>query len=135
MSIAIIVNSPRLADQRPEHARIVATLRLWALMGRMGWCQQRALVEQLGSPRAAILFQLLMEQIGAAWPDPFCVNPPCVPQLSHDEITLMAMLAEASNRARFDELLSDMLSDDARERLFRTTALLTATLQIWPESQ
>jgi hypothetical protein len=129
MSIGLLANSLRLADQRPAHARIVATLRLWALMGRMGWCQQRALVDQLGSPRVAALFQLLMEQIGAAWPDPFCVSPPCMPQLSHDETTLMAMLATASDRPRFDELLSDMLPDDARERLFRTTALLTDALQ------
>ncbi|HKT15946.1 MAG TPA: addiction module antidote protein [Allosphingosinicella sp.] len=130
MPIELLARTPRLADLAPRHANIVILLRAWALLGRQRRCPYALLVGQLGSPCAAARFQLLMEQIGAVWPDPFCVSPPCACLLSYDEATLAEMLAAAwrADRPAFDTLLMDLLAGDARDRLFDFAILFGRTL-------
>jgi hypothetical protein len=72
----------------------------------------------------------MLEEVGAAWPEPFCVNPPCCPRLSHDEALILDMVRTAgrSDRPGFDRLLSDLLPAEAREPLFVSAGLLAAAL-------
>jgi hypothetical protein len=114
----------------PRHAALTEALRIWGLMGRMGWCPARLLTDRLGTMRAAAHFQLLMEKIGAAWPEPFCISPPCSPRLSHDEATLaqMVQLAGDGDLPGFDRLLADLIPADERERLYVSARSLNGSL-------
>ena len=130
MSTRFFTSTREVEELSRSAIRVVAGVRLWAMMRRMGWCPMRALAEQLGSGRAAAHLMLWMEEIGAAWPEAFCVSPPCSPRLSHDEATVGEMigLAETANRPGFDRLLADMLPADERERLFTSARVLSRAL-------
>lgn len=113
-----------------EEAGIAHALRLWVTMRRSGRCAMRAVAGRLGSMRAAAHFHLLVEEIGAAWPEAFAVSPPCCRFLSHDEALLadMTRLGRAGDRPGFDRLLAEMLPGDERERLFLSASVLARTL-------
>jgi hypothetical protein len=117
---------PRLSNLDANQTRLVATMRLWAICQKHGRCPMVPLAERLGSLRTAAHFHLLLEEMGAAWPDPFCVSPPCCPMLSHDEATFARMLGAAGrdDRRAFDEELKDLIPADARERLFLSTSMV-----------
>ena len=72
----------------------------------------------------------MLEEVGAAWPEPFCVSPPCCPRLSHDEALILDMVRAAGrgDRPGFDRLLSDLLPADARDPLFTSAALFASAL-------
>jgi hypothetical protein len=130
MPIEKICDAQGLAALPAEHVEITAALRIFALMRRMNWCAMAAVAERIGM-RAAAHLHLLMEEIGAAWPDPFCVSPPCSPRLSHDEATLVQMigLAGRGDRPGFDRLLCELLPGDVRERMFVSASTLSAAMQ------
>lgn len=117
---------PRLSSLGDTQTRLVATLRLWAICQKHGRCPMLPLAERLGSLRVAAHLYLLLEEMGAAWPDPFCVSPPCCPMLSHDEATFARMLGAAGDgdRRAFDDELKDLIPADARERLFLSTSMV-----------
>lgn len=119
-----------LAALDPAESQLAIAMRLWVVMRKLGRCPILALGERLGSARAGAHLHLLMEEIGAAWPDPFCAAPPCCPRLSHDEATVLAMfrLARAGDRPGHDRLLSDLLPADLRERLFLSASVLGRVL-------
>jgi hypothetical protein len=131
MTLQLLTRLPATADLEPRHRAFVAAVRLWALMRRMRWCPAQLVAEKLESARAAAHFQLMMEELGAAWPDPFCVSPPCSPRLSHDEATLVEMMAiaERGNRPAFDRLLADLIPGDERERLYLSARVLGKALR------
>ena len=110
--------------------QLVGGLRLRALATRLRWCPLRTDAPRLGSLRAAAHLRLIIEEIGTAWPDPFCVAPPCSPRLSHDEATAAQMLelAGCGDRPGFDRLLADLLPCDERERLFLSFSVLRGVL-------
>ena len=114
----------------PEERRVAQALRLWVTVHRTGRCRMQAVGESLGSLRAAAHLHLLIEEIGAAWPEPFAVSPPCCRCLSHDEALLTDMigLGGAGDRPGFDRLLGEMLPDDERERLFHSASVLSRVL-------
>ena len=116
---------PGVEDLEPEDAVRIGALRGWVALRKAGRCATGALIGRLGSARAAAGLHLLLEQVGAAWPEPFAVSPPCCRRLSHDEATLAEMLALArsGDRPGFDRLLAEMVPADARERLFTSAAL------------
>ena len=128
--VGMLAQVPRLDALAADQALAVAGLRLWAVMARMGGCPIKAAEERLGNARAAAHFHLLMEEIAAAWPEPFCVSPPCSPRLSHDEATLAEMVACAArgDRPGFDRLLGDLLPADERERLYLSAHMLARAL-------
>ena len=109
-----------IAALPPSGAAQMRALRLWVAARKAGQCPMAMLAGRLGSPRTAAHFHLLLEEVGAAWPDAFAVSPPCCPRLSHDEATLADMLAfaAAGDKPGFDRLLGEMLGTDERERLF-----------------
>lgn len=126
-----LARTPDLRTMPAAEARVVIALRLWIVMGKLGHCPLRAVGERLGCARAAAHLHLMMEEIGAAWPETFCAAPPCCPRLSHDEAAAIAMLrlGGLGDRPAFDRLLGEMLPGDARERLYLSAAVLSAALE------
>jgi hypothetical protein len=118
--------TPEIGTMSAAEARIISALRLWVVMNKLGRPPMQPVAERLGSARAAAHLHLLIEEIGAAWPEPFCVSPPCCSRLSHDEATLGAMVAIAGggDRRGFDRLLEDLLPAEVRERLFLSSSIL-----------
>lgn len=127
MVVRLLAAIPSIADVGQEEMSALCTMRLWALTARSRCCSMRALAQRLGSPRAAAHFHLLMEEIGTAWPDPFCVSPPCSSRLTPDEacFTEMMRLSAWSDRPGFDRLLADLLPADERERLYLSASMVT----------
>jgi hypothetical protein len=111
---------PRLADLAPEEAGLVLAARRWVSAQRHARaCPLHAAAASLGSLDAARSLHLLLAQVGASWPDPVAVAPPCCARLTHDELTLVGIVIAARRHARpvFDALLAEMLDQDARNRL------------------
>jgi len=130
MLVDMLVRTPDMRRMNARDARIAASMRLWVVMNKLGRCPMRAVADRLGCDRAAAHLHLLMEEIGAAWPDPFCVAPPCCPRLSHDEALVIEMVRVASggDQPAFDPLLAEMIPGDPRERLFLSASMLGRVL-------
>lgn len=130
MSFTWLARTVHLADMPPVPRLLVTGMRHWAAAHRLGRWPVSALQDHLGCPRAAAHLQLLVEEIGHAWPDPFCLAPPCCRQSSHDETTIAAMIGAAAmaDRPGFDRICAEMLSSDARDRLFLSLGTLAAAL-------
>ncbi len=122
----LLARTPTMAEILPDEARIVGALRLWVVANRTGRCPIGAAGERLGGKRAGAHLHLLLEEIGACWPEPFAVSPPCCRRLSHDEALLAQMigLAGSGHQPAFDRLLCELLPAEARERLFLSAKVL-----------
>lgn len=132
--IDLLTRTPDLRALPDGEAQIVSALRLWVVMTKLGRCPFAAMEARLGSQRATAGLYVLLETIGAAWAEPFCVAPPCCPRLSHDETLVLDMLrlAGTGDRVGFDWLLSDLLPGDHCDRLFGSATLFVGTLQRRP---
>lgn len=130
MSFAWLACTIPLAEMAPVPRRVVVGMRQWAAAHRLGRWPVSVLQDHLGCARAAAHLQLLVEEIGHAWPDPFCLAPPCCRQTSHDEALLAAMIGAAAggDRPGFDRLCAEMLGTDARDRLFVSLGALAGAL-------
>lgn len=126
----LLLALPRTDQLAPEQAAIAGAVRRWVIAGKLRQCPFRAAAERLGCVHAARQLHLLLETIRVAWPDPFAVAPPCCATLSHDETTLLVMIAAARDHRRpvFDALLCEMLDQDARDRLYVACAALARTI-------
>ena len=126
----LLVRTPDFREMDGADIRLTAALRLWVVLTRLGRCPMQAVAGRLGSPGAAVHLHILLEEIGAAWPEPFCIAPPCCPRLSHDEALAVAMVraAAAQDRPGFDRLLQEMIPADARDRLFQEAGALGGML-------
>src|SRR3546814_14064638 len=98
--IDLLARTPDLRELEAAEARVAMTLRLWVVMNKLGPSPLAAMRETLDSRRAAAHLTPILAEIGAAWPEPFCVNPPYSPPLSHYEAPLPATLPVASSDAR-----------------------------------
>lgn len=130
MLIETLAGTPDLRTMAAQGARIVASLRLWVVMNKLGRCPMQAVADRLGNVRAAAHLHLMLEEVGAAWPDPFCIAPPCCPRLSHDEALIVDMvrLGGRGDRPGFDRLLAEMIPADMRDRLFLSASVLSRVL-------
>lgn len=130
MLLDLFMPTPDIRTMPSAEARIAIAIRMWVVMGKLGRDPIAVLRDKLGSTDAAMRLHLLLEQAGAAWVDPFCVNPPCCPRLSPDEALILEMvgLAAAGDRPGFDRLLSDMLREDVRSRLYASAKRLAAVV-------
>jgi hypothetical protein len=131
MIAALFAAPPRLADLEPDQAALVRATRSWVLAQRHGRrCPLAAAAGHLGSPASARALHLLLAGMGAAWPEPVAIAPPCCAWLTHDEATLVGMVLAAHRHGRpvFDALLCEMLDGDARDRLFAAAAKLGQTI-------
>jgi hypothetical protein len=107
----------------PEDRILLKAARLWVMLARSNRSPRPALAALLG--RAGPSFHLLMEQLIAAWPDPFTTYPPCALAVSPDEQALLTLVAEARDGAAAPAL-ADMLAESERARLALTAARLEA---------
>ena len=124
---------PLAADLTHQQRALVDATRRWVRARTVGTaCPLAAATARLGSAEAAQALHLLLATVGAAWPDPVAVAPPCCARLTHDETTLVAMTVAALRHGRpvFDALLCEMLDADARERLFASALRVGAALGI-----
>lgn len=71
-------------------------------------------------------FAVMMDAVQQVWPEPFTVHRPCCGVASVDESLLVRLVALAAEglRPQFDELLSDMLNQDARTLIFGRAQML-----------
>jgi hypothetical protein len=121
LSIDRWMHRPRLAAYGDPARDIVMAIR-WQVVGtKRGHDAFPALIDRLGGAvRAgrAVHMRLL---IAAIWPDSFALSPCCCPHMTHDEALLAALMeaAQCGARADFDTLACDMLSEDARDQLWR----------------
>lgn len=131
MPVEHLFQTPALAAVDAAAGRVVAGLRQWVAAHRTGACPLAAGASRLGSRRAGAHLHLLLEEIAAAWPEPFAVSPPCCRRLSHDEALLADMIAlgRRADRPGFDRLLADLLPGETRERLFLSTGVLARMLE------
>ena len=121
-----LVHTPKIRNLDAADARLASALRLWVVLSKLGRCPMQAVADRLNSLRAAAHLHLLLEEVGAAWPDPFCIAPLCCPRLSHDEALTLAMVRSAAyeDRPAFDRLLQEMIPADMRERLYVSAGAL-----------
>jgi hypothetical protein len=131
MLTTVFAPPPLLADLEMEEAAIVQATRQW-VRARGSGCPLKAAGGVLGSSSAAASLHLMLATMGAAWPEPFAVAPPCCARLTHDEATLVAMVLASRRHTRpvFDALLCEMLDQDARDRLFRVAQDLGQALAL-----
>jgi hypothetical protein len=109
----------------PGEARVrLKAARMWVMLARHQRSARLPLAALLGGSAAA--FAQLMEQMVAAWPDPFTTYPPCSVAISPDEATLLSLLdcAGRGDSAAADSLLADLLPATERQRLFAQAARL-----------
>jgi hypothetical protein len=110
---------PPLAALPGEARILLKAARLWVLLARSSRAPLGPLSALLGP--AAARFSVLMDELSAAWPDPFTTFPPCAASLSPDEQVLLSVLARAEAGAEqgFHADLADLLGPDARRRLWQ----------------
>lgn len=121
MLATLFAAPPCLQALTPEQAAIIRASRHWvAAQRRTGPCALVAAASHLGSVSAAHALHRLLVNIGASWPEPVAIAPPCCSLLTHDEATMIGMIVAARDHGRpvFDALLCEMLGEDARDRLF-----------------
>jgi hypothetical protein len=128
--IDLLTRTPDLRALPDREARLTMALRLWVVMNKLGRSPLAAMGEKLESRRAAAHLHLMLEEIGAAWPEAFSVSPPCCPRLGHDESLVLDMIRAAgrADRPGFDWLLCDLLPGEAREPLYTSAGLVAAAL-------
>ncbi len=131
MLAELLSRTPSILELSVDEARIVGALRFWVAAARQGRCPLAAAAGRLGSRSAGAHLHLLLEEIGAAWPEAFLVSPPCCSKLSPDEALVAQMISATSSgdRPAFDRLLCDMLPAEVRDRLFLSTTVLSASLE------
>jgi len=101
-------------------ARLVVALRIAVFAHKSGTDPAPHVAARLGSTALSNQLSLVVEAMGQAWPEPFCVSRPCCARLSPDEAMFVGMVRSAArgNRAAFDRQTREMLGEDARNLIY-----------------
>jgi hypothetical protein len=101
-------------------AKLVVALRIAVFAHKSGNDPAPHVSARLGSVALSNQLSLVVEAMGQAWPEPFCVSRPCCGRLSPDETMFVGMVRSAmrGNRAAFDRQTSEMLAEDARTLIY-----------------
>lgn len=101
-------------------AKLVVSLRIAVFAHKSGEDPAPHVAARLGSLALSNQLSLVVEAMGAAWPEPFGVSRPCCGRLSPDEAMFVAMVRSAmrGNRAEFDRLTCEMLGEDPRTLIY-----------------
>lgn len=110
----------RLPYMDSRNARHILAARSWCMLCQAGHDPLPRVKAYLQSDIVAKRFGLLMEVVTLVWPEPFAIYRPCCAAVSLDEglFVRAVELAAANARPQFDELLCEMLAEDARNMLF-----------------
>ena len=125
---------PPVSQLHPAQHRLLHAMRAAVVIGRAGEDPVARLGQLLGRVSAARALLVLMQAIGAAWPDPVAVRRPCCTVLTPDETLFIAMVEQAAmgRRPAFDALLSDMIDADGRDCLFAATSRFVSVFTTAP---
>lgn len=101
-------------------AKLVVATRIAIFAHKSGLDPAPYVAARLGNPVLSNQLSVILEAMGQAWPEPFCVSRPCCGRLSPDETMFVAMLRAAmrGNRAAFDRQSFEMLAEDARTLIY-----------------
>lgn len=101
-------------------AKLVVALRIAVFAHKSGNDPAPHVSARLGSVALSNQLSLVVEAMGQAWPEPFCVSRPCCGRLSPDETMFVGMVRSGmrGNRAAFDRQTSEMLAEDARTLIY-----------------
>lgn len=124
-----IMRPTRVEDIDPAAMRLVMATRLAVLCQRREVDPLPLLTQRVGCRMMAVAMLHLVSVTGTAWPEAFSLSPPCCRTLSHDE-ALLAALAEAAlsnDRRGFDGCSRDLLTEDARDFLWREISAVMAS--------
>ena len=124
LSVVQLVPFRTLADTPGVPADLIMAVRWKVACLRKGADPIPRLIDRLGRGARAGRAVSIVRLIGAIWPDPFMLSPPCCRRLSFDEALLcdLAAAAAAGDRGGFDRHACDLLNDHARGRLWRELA-------------
>ncbi len=121
---------PATADLSFAGARMVASFRLLALCSKAGRDPLLELTHRHSCLTTAKAFLDLADAIGACWPENVLVARPCCPVLTHDEVTIAAMVdaARAGDRTGFGAQIDGFVRREQHERLYACATAYAALL-------
>ncbi|MEO0439829.1 MAG: hypothetical protein AAF067_03025 [Pseudomonadota bacterium] len=111
---------PELLSLSGVEARIILALRHAIICQKLQRNPMAGLEERLGIRLAVTRFLIVLESVGNAWPDNFHLGRNCCRHTTADEITLLQMIrcCALGDRPAYDQLLCEMMDEDARNRVF-----------------
>ncbi len=111
---------PDLLSLPGAEARIILALRHAIICQKLQQDPMVGLAERLGNRLAVTRFLIVLESVGNAWPDNFHLGRNCCRHTTADEITLLQMIRYCAldDRPDYDQLLCEMIDEDARNRVF-----------------
>lgn len=117
---------PRLLDIDSRDARVILAARSWCMLRHARIDPLPRIRSYLQSGSVAMRFAVMMDAVQQVWPEPFTVHRPCCGVASVDEMLLARLVSLAARDARpqFDELLGDMLNQDACTLIFGRAQIL-----------
>ncbi|MGB7417954.1 MAG: DNA-directed RNA polymerase subunit beta' [Erythrobacter sp.] len=130
-AIARLARNPRIEDLGRSAARFVYALRIIALHERAGRDPIPELAAQLGGVAIAARALALGQAVARLWPENVQLACYCSPVLTHDEVTVGALVTNAANRDRqaFDAQLAGFVRASRIPMLWEeTTALVVSEL-------
>jgi hypothetical protein len=112
---------PRLSACGGIARDMVMAIRVQVVAARRDIDPLPLLIGRLGDASRARHAVHMRQVVGAIWPEPFVLSPPCSPHLSHDEALLAGLVdaAQCNDRHDFDAMAHDLLNEDARDHLWR----------------
>ncbi len=122
---------PRIDNLDPVAARFIYALRLMAVYQNADRDPAAELAVRLESVTAAVRAMELSQAILRAWPECVSVNRFCCKMLSHDEMTIGAMMTASAARDRqgFDRALCDLVRPERIARLWEQCVQLVGVEQ------
>jgi len=130
--IAELAQPVRLDAQGPLAARFIYSLRLIAAHERVRCDPVPELTMRLGGVEIAARALAMSQAIAACWPENVHVSRFCCSNLTHDEVTIGAMLdaVAGGDRGAFEASLAGLVRPDRIERLWDAAlALLSAEMR------
>lgn len=126
--IAALAAPARAETLGPIGGHFVHALRLIALHERLGRDPVPELAVRLASVEIAAKSLILAQTIAACWPENIHVSRFCCRLLSHDEVTIAALVdaAAARDRSAFEEALAGLVRPERWHRLWDGALALVA---------
>jgi hypothetical protein len=130
-TIAKLARPRSIESLDPIAARFVYSLRLIALHQRAGRDPIPELASRLNSVSVAAKALALSQTVSAIWPENIHVSRFCCCKLTHDEMTIAAMIESAAvrDRAEFERAGEGLIRPNRMSRLWdNVTELVAAEL-------
>jgi hypothetical protein len=123
-----LATPPRIETLGPIAGRFVHALRLIALHERLGRDPVPELAVRLGGVAVAAKALILAHAVSASWPENIHVSRFCCRLLSHDEMTIGAIVDAAAqgNRISFEAAIVGLIRPERMHRLWDGALALVA---------